>query len=307
MDQSFEKAKQQEFKNILHELAKEILPPGKKRSEYIVRLENFYYLSNGTYFKHFYSDIYIVMSEINSDIDNGESVDILSENVKILRRRYEPRRVDANGDPINITDYLKKLFDHVSLEQARFTHIKTIVRTETNNLPLDELSSKTEVIQKSVIDFSDKFEKLKEQSDDVGKKYQNLKEELEDSKNQYISILGIFSSVVLSFTAGIAFSTSVLENIDKVSTYRLIFVSCIIGLVLLNIIFALFYYIGTLTGKEGKVKPIFIANIVFIIIMLLTILAWDSGAIEKRNKRYENISSGNETVATTQTYSKTSD
>ena len=52
-------------------------------------------------------------------------------------------------------------------------------------------------------------------------------------QREYISILGIFAAVVLAFTGGIAFSTSVLKNINTVSVYRI-------------------------TGKREKIKTIII-------------------------------------------------
>ena len=38
-----------------------------------------------------------------------------------------------------------------------------------------------------------------------------------DVQKEYIAILGIFAAVVLAFTGGIAFTTSVLQNIHMVS------------------------------------------------------------------------------------------
>lgn len=295
MDILAETSKREEFKKILKDLAvgPNVLKEAKERAIFYKRLEDLYYdPETKVFFRHFYSDIFMVLAEVTHEPNLG-NIMFLGANLQLIRNGYKAKNFDVDNKLINISICLKKLSDHVSLEIARLNYNEAEVKEEVGETSINDLNTKVNSLNKKASDFDEK----------IGK----MEKELDKSKSDYITILGIFSSVVLSFTAGIAFSTSVLENIDKVSTYRLIFVSCIIGLVLLNIIFALFYYIGTLTGKEGKVQPIFIANIVFIIIMLLTILAWDSGAIEKRNKRYENISSGNETVATTQTYSKTSD
>ena len=48
---------------------------------------------------------------------------------------------------------------------------------------------------------------------------------MESSQREYIAILGIFAAVVLAFTGGIAFSTSVLNNVAKASIYRTVTVS----------------------------------------------------------------------------------
>ena len=47
-----------------------------------------------------------------------------------------------------------------------------------------------------------------------------VQEKQRDMQKEYITILGIFASIVLAFTGGMAFSSSILENIDKSSVYR---------------------------------------------------------------------------------------
>ncbi|EOH7341715.1 hypothetical protein ACMCWU_001566, partial [Campylobacter coli] len=59
----------------------------------------------------------------------------------------------------------------------------------------------------------------------------------------YIAILGIFSSIILSFVAGLNFSNSILSNIDKASIYRLVFVMAFIALFVGNILYFLFAFL----------------------------------------------------------------
>lgn len=47
----------------------------------------------------------------------------------------------------------------------------------------------------------------------------NLKDEIKGIEKEYISILGIFASIVLSFVGGMTFSTSVLKYTHSVSIY----------------------------------------------------------------------------------------
>lgn len=112
-----------------------------------------------------------------------------------------------------------------------------------------------------------------------------VEEKLENSQKEYIAILGIFAAVVLAFTGGIAFSTSVLNNIAKVSVYRTIAVSLVIGLVLLNIVFGLFYYINSLVNKEKKIKPLIVSDVMILMLLVATVFAWSFGCVEDRNKR----------------------
>ena len=119
-------------------------------------------------------------------------------------------------------------------------------------------------------------------------KVKDVKEQLENSQKEYISILGIFAAVVLAFTGGFAFSTSVLNNIAQVSIYRIILVSLVIGLVLINVLFGLFYYINSLLSKENKLTPLFVSNAIIVVLMIGIIIAWNIGWVEKRDRRIEN-------------------
>lgn len=72
--------------------------------------------------------------------------------------------------------------------------------------------------------------------------------------------------------------------------YGISIVALIIGLVLINIIFALFYYIGLLVDKtkeEKSLRPLWISNGVILIVLLFALIAWYNGSIEDRNTRIE--------------------
>lgn len=124
-------------------------------------------------------------------------------------------------------------------------------------------------------------------------------------EKEYISILGIFASVVLSFTAGIVFSSSVLDNIANASPYRTVCICVLIGLVLMNLLFVLFHFIGVLVHEKAEMKkwPMLLANGVLIAILIALFGFWHSGCVEKRNQAIESElvkrSSISETVSST--------
>ena len=68
-------------------------------------------------------------------------------------------------------------------------------------------------------------------------------------QSEYITILGIFASIVLAFTGGMTFSTSVLENISSSSIYRIIVISLILGLILFNVIWLLIDFLRDINRK----------------------------------------------------------
>lgn len=58
-----------------------------------------------------------------------------------------------------------------------------------------------------------------------------------------VTILGIFSAIVLTIVAGLFYSSSVLNNINSANFLRLICVSSLVGFVCVNLIFVLFHFI----------------------------------------------------------------
>lgn len=107
---------------------------------------------------------------------------------------------------------------------------------------------------------------------------ENAIEKADDMQNQYITILGIFASIVLAFTGGIAFSTSLLENINSVSVYRLTFVAVGMAFVLINVIYILTRFIIVISKKEygaekysEYIKKI---NIIIIVFAIIITVCW---------------------------------
>ena len=163
------------------------------------------------------------------------------------------------------------MYDHVSLDIAR------ILYSEEG----DRRTSGENVI----IDVQTQIQTIKSEVQATADAQNSLSEELGRQQREYIAILSIFAAIVLAFISGIVFSTSVLQNINAISAYRLVAVVLLIGLVLSNTLFGLFYYMYHLvhTEKTISIKPIIIANIVLFLMLIATVIAWKSGFIEARN------------------------
>ncbi len=159
-------------------------------------------------YKHKYSKITTII--LNSTRDKEQAFMMLTQNIKTLKEIQDNKEVES------IKPKLEKLYDHMNLECIRLQ------------------------------DFDEKMSRVKDISirlDNLNKNYKKLSEELNKQQTQYITILGIFASIVLTFVGGLAFSTSVLSNIDKANAYRLVFVMAFIALFfgIFCICFFLFY------------------------------------------------------------------
>ena len=100
------------------------------------------------------------------------------------------------------------------------------------------------------------------------------KKQIKDTEKEYISILGIFAAVVLTFVGGITFSTSVLQSISAVSAFRLLLVVDFLAFVLINVIYILVKFIFTINDRDAKLFNIKALNISCLAIALVVIISW---------------------------------
>lgn len=80
------------FKELLFKMAasQDILSSKKEKRKIYLELEDIYYGKDGKNdFRHFYSDIFAVLSQIDNDTELG-NIEILNQNMNILRRNYKP-------------------------------------------------------------------------------------------------------------------------------------------------------------------------------------------------------------------------
>ncbi|MFP6210098.1 hypothetical protein ACLGDN_01870 [Helicobacter pylori] len=194
-------------------------------------------------YRHKYSKITTII--LNSTRDKEQAFMMLTQNIKTLKE------IQGNKEVESIKPKLEKLYDHMNLECIRLQ------------------------------DFDEKMSRVKDVSvkleDDLNKNYEKLSEELNKQQTQYITILGIFASIVLTFVGGLAFSTSVLSNIDKANAYRLVFVMAFIALFFGNILYLLFSFLSKISLSEEKKdkqenfckKPIFWFNLMVTILLVI--------------------------------------
>lgn len=238
-----ESERRQCLQDILINLSRtqDTLKAVENRENYFSQLESVYYNSDSENFRHYYSDIFACLTLIDGDTQLG-NLDILAQNIQTIKDEYIPQNKDSNGDIIDIHREIVKLYDHTNLDIARINYTKRMTGEALSEL------SKT----KNMVD------NLKEANKELHSESKKLKDEINDSQkkmqNEYITILGIFASIVLAFTGGMTFSSSVLENMDKSSIYRIILVICLLGIVLFNIIWMLIKFLCDINDKKAYSK-----------------------------------------------------
>lgn len=260
---------------LLFELSKtqDIFREKKKRSDIFLKLEEIYYIpGSDEYFRHFYSDILSTLTQIDSD-DNEGSLDVLAVNMQAIKDGYQA--VNYDGDKlIDISKSIIKLFDHTNLEVARINYTKQL-----NNATKSDLVSTKELLKKQREEFDNTKSEtetirntLREETEKSNKKIEDNQKQMQ---NEYVTILGIFAAIVLAFTGGMTFSSSVLNNISKASVYRLSLLSFIIGLVFFNLIWVLIDFVRDINGKTIRKKWLFVVvNIIMVGGIICSCLAY---------------------------------
>lgn len=255
--------KRQEFRQILLELSadQEILKEPKKRSSFYLRLEKLYYApDNEKRFRHFYSDIFSVLTQINDGDDQG-SIDVLGQNMDILLCGYQAKNSDDEGKLIDISDQIRKLYDHISLDIARIKYSEKGDVEVSGQESIEKIRSQINDDESKIITLQDSVKEATVKADKMQK--------------EYVSILAIFAAVIGIFFSGVGFSTSVLSNIDKSSIYRILLGVTILGMFLFNLLVLLLGFIREIVvNKTWSLRVYIIGNLAFIIILVLIYVAW---------------------------------
>ena len=212
-----------------------------------VYIEKFKEIYNGN-FRHQYSGIFGVITRI--DAKNELSLDILQENIRFI---YEKTKGD-NGEEksTSLCNNLEKLYDHVNLDISRINYTKEIAA------------------------------RMEEKNQATNNDLRHIREKAENIQKDHVTILGIFSSIVITFVAGMVFSSSVLSNIDKASIYRLSFIMILIALMIFNLLNLLLEFIDKINSRglpkellgKDKASTIVAINSMLFLMLLLDIVLW---------------------------------
>lgn len=197
-------------------------------------------------------------------------------------------------DKLDLEGRVGKLIDHIQLEIVRIQHIRSMVDDIANEkyvaLANEQLESNMQFTQY----FESRADELKERISDIEQKSQKAVKKVKKAESHSITILGIFASIVLAFTGGMVFSSSVLENIGNASLYRVMIIALIIGIVFFNLIWILLDFIHNINAFDEKtvVKkwPVWwLVNAVLVIGVVLTCVCCAQGWFDQEQEITDKI------------------
>lgn len=270
-----EQEKRDSLQQLLTDLSKsqDVLKDSKTRSEYFLRLESIYYNTGSANFRHYYSDIFACLTLIDGDPSLG-NLDVLAQNMNTLKEGYKSVNRDDDGNTIDIGKEIIKLYDHINLDISRINYSKRMANESSSELAKARLLI-SELDQKIKDSETARTEAIEHLNNESIKLKEEVRTGQKNMQNEYITILGIFAAIVLAFTGGLTFSTSVLENIEKATPYRILAIVLILGLILFNLIWLLIDFLRDINGKSiRKWWILFITDTIIIIGLIVTFLAF---------------------------------
>jgi len=198
-------------------------------------------------FRHLYSEIFAYLTLIDNNV--SLSLDVLNQNISTI---YENCCYGLVQDERNCFAKIKKLYDHVNLDISRISTTRGIIEKH------GELNENIDRVKNDIAETEGKIGVIADKAESI--------------QREYITILGIFASIVVTFVAGMAFSSSILDNMREATIYRLLLTTSMLGLVLAN-------SVGILTGfieRVGAFKRLngsnYLRNINIVLCVMFVIL-----------------------------------
>lgn len=244
-----ENAKDSQLGDLLDKLANDIYYSTKDHSQDINTLSKIY----SEDYRHSYAKISLkVQNILENDVSKGEC---LSNNIQVLKdeviKESVSSQVDSDDNLKNLLKNIIKLSDHVNLEIGRYN----LLTERINRIVIEKAAKENpqKAYDDNIVNRLNTLEKNQEKSENtvlnVAEKQDKIDEKLEKNSMSSITTLTIFSAVILAFTGSITFTAGVFSGMALVSSFRIVFITALIGLVVFNLIFMLLFIVGRMVGK----------------------------------------------------------
>lgn len=238
---SEEKARRsEELKQLLKKLAR-TCAANEELPRYIKHLKEIYGVSNSDKddlanneeYRHEYFRVSEAIYEVASD--TSMSFEMLLYNLNGLLEYVEKQDAQTKEEK-EFLKKLTKLNDHVNLEITR------IVRSIKDYRELNKLSH---TVRDSV-----------DQTNEMLKKFEELKQSIDTSTTNQITILSIFTGIVMAFVGGFSILGSAFNNTKMFQSriWLLIFLMSLVGFIFFNTVFMFIYMVAKLSGKRLSVQ-----------------------------------------------------
>lgn len=190
-------------------------------------LEKFDSVYKNADFRHSYSILSRYLG--NCAPDERDSIPTFLARVVELADIREP-----SNENKRILRSIEKLLDHIELECVRLNRMDEVGYLANNAKNQQEKTVQIfEQVQKDTTELSDKVKGFHDQS---------------------ITILGIFSAVVVGFMAEMSMFASGFDKLTEQNVYAVVFYTLVIGIVIFDTLFMLIFFVAKIAGFSLAVK-----------------------------------------------------
>lgn len=162
-----------------------------------------------------------------------EERELLAKNLEIMYKKLQK----YNLEETHFISAIRKLYDHVMLEVYRLASLANYNDTVNN---YQDISERLEISK----------EQTEQQIFQANNALREMQEKIEGFNTQSITVLGIFSAIVLASFGGINVIASAVASMHQTHFPKLIIVILACGFIMVNTIFVLMYFLGKMTRRN---------------------------------------------------------
>lgn len=196
--------------------------------EYVEKFSNFY--KEHTDFRHLYSDFFSWIAEKTSDAPDVMDAFILKL-AEIYKKIVEERKDSAEAKS------LFKLYDHLNIEFARFN------QQQISSRNLSSVEEKVNIINNSFSEVENKVIEVEGKLNKAASRVDSLKLDI-------VAVISLFSGIIITFFGGLNYISSAFSNLVAAEIWKLVLVCSVIGFIVFNIIFSMFYVITRVLDRN---------------------------------------------------------
>jgi len=132
---------------------------------------------------------------------------------------------------------------------------------------------------KDMVSDGFKIRLLKETFSSSSEEYIKLNSEVEKLRNRYekniieiVTIISIFIAISIGMVSGISFSLQAFSNLSNNNLFNICLLTSVIGIVIFNLFYSLFWFVTKIAGKQiDKKNYIIYINVIFVALIVLFI------------------------------------
>lgn len=185
-------------------------------------------------------------SEVSAYLMETDDIEYLLENLRQIQSRLGEYPEDEQ-----ISMKVFKLIDHITLELNRIKYNSknfSEMNLQTMNAAL---LNAAKAVDNAMLELrKEQSHKINLEVEEFREETKDLKNKVEDSYSQFVSILGIFSAVVVVFFGGMTAFGELFANMHNIGRFKLAFITSLVGLIVFNLVFMFLYVLAKLLKRE---------------------------------------------------------